>query len=112
MPYLWKWDQGRLSYFSYDNIVRIAIGLSQLEGIDLKSESDPLRNILTEITPLPFLPTHYKVWRNYKRVFETCLLATRVNDRLALTDICKILSAITDDKLGPDEYLSIHFSRF
>lgn len=35
----WRWDQGRLEYFKFDNIIKIAKVLSELDGIWLNTES-------------------------------------------------------------------------
>lgn len=49
MPQIWRWDQGRLSYFNFDNLRRIASVLVQLEGVELNlRDLDPLRTPLEE----------------------------------------------------------------
>ena len=65
----WRWDQGRLGYFQFENIVRIAQVLKTLDGVPLNTREDLLRQPLMQGTGLPFAPAHYKVWRNYARVF-------------------------------------------
>lgn len=85
----WRWDQGRLQYFRYENIVKLAAVLESLDGVALGNGPDLLRAPLASATELPFLPVRYKVWRNYARVFECALLATRVDGRLAATDLCR-----------------------
>lgn len=107
----WRWDQGRLDYFLYENIVRIARVLARLDGIPLNSHEDLLRKPLEQGVELPFAPNHYKVWRNYARVFACAMLATQVNHRLVVTDLCRRLA---DEKTtySPDQYLNFVFSRF
>ena len=107
----WRWDQGRLQYFRYETIVKLAAVLESLDGVALGNGPDLLRVPLTSATELPFLPVHYKVWRNYARVFECALLATRVNGRLIATDLCRKV-AKNPTLFPPDEYLNFVFSHF
>ena len=39
---LWRFDQGRLDYFQFDEIRRIAIALAEIEGIPKPSASDDI----------------------------------------------------------------------
>jgi len=72
----WRWDQGRLDYYNYQNINLIAKVLVENELIELNQRgSDPLRLSLEQRTHLPFSPKNYKVWRNYGRVFVSTLVA-------------------------------------
>jgi hypothetical protein len=90
MPQKWRWDQGRLTYFQYENLKSIAHTLIRLEGVEINQKDvDPLRSELESFTGLPFAPSTYRVWRNYKRVFECSFLGTNLNDRLYVTDFCK-----------------------
>ena len=107
----WRWDQGRLNYFRYENLVLIARVLSELDGVSLKSGGDPLRKPLRKGTCLSFAPSRYTVWRNYARVFQCAMIATRVGDKLAVTDLCKQL-ADEANPLLPDQYFDFLFSRF
>lgn len=107
----WRWDQGRLDYFRFDNVVRIAETLSALDGIALNGKADPLRLPLMTHTGLGFKPDHYRVWRNYARVFRCALLATDVDHRLFVTSLCRKL-ANPKAHVTPDEYLNFVFSRF
>lgn len=110
---IWRWDQGRLEYFKYDNLVRIAHALSELSNTELRTAGDdPLRVRLTSRTGLPFAPTHYRVWRNYGRVFACALLATSINNKLTITDICRRLSGEAGAPFTVDEYLSLFIHRF
>lgn len=107
----WRWDQGRLEYFKFANIVSIARELNKLEGIPLGTQDDLMRAPLEQGTGLPFSPAHYKVWRNYARVFHCALLATNVSGRLVPTDLCRKLAA-EPCALSSDQYLNFVFSRF
>lgn len=109
----WRWDQGRLDYFRFGNIKKIASVLVRLDGIELSPAAggDPLRDFLMSETELPYsAPENYKVWRNYKRVFESTFLATAIDGRLAVSDFCRRLA--TEDGIDADEYLSLLFPRF
>lgn len=107
----WRWDQGRLDYFQFDEIRRIAIALTPLNGIPLPKGSTPdvLRTALAAHSTRPFAPKHYKVWRNYKRVFGCEMLAADVAGHLCTTDLCSLLAA---DALTVDEYLLHIATRF
>lgn len=105
----WRWDQGRLDYFLFDNIKDIASALIELDGAHF--DSDPLRELLMERTGLLFKPFNYTVWRNYKRVFECALLATQINKRLYVSDICRKI-AQEGYTVEADEFLSLHLPRF
>ena len=108
----WRWDQGRLSYFQYDNLVKIANVLLSLQGIKINQRDfDPLREPLENGVGLPFAPYSYRVWRNYARVFECAMLATSLNGKLYATDICKLITKPVD-KFSPDQYFNLLFSRF
>ena len=88
---MWRWDQGRLSYFSLDNIRKIASVIVELNGADLAGHSDPIRIALQHVVNLPFAPSTYRVWRNYARVFKVLGLASKINNRLIATEVCKAL---------------------
>ena len=106
---LWRFDQGRLDYFQFDEIKRIAKALSEIDGIKKPSVGeDIIRQVLSKYTSRPFAPTNYTVWRNYKRVFGCLLLATDIGGRIVCTELCKILSS-DDGNIDIDDYLR-HFS--
>lgn len=107
----WRWDQGRLTYFQFDTLVAIAKVLCSLDGLSLITKDDLLRKPLQENTEMPFAPSHYKVWRNYARVFGCAMLATRYGDKLIVSEICKKL-ANTENPFTPDEYFNFVFSHF
>ncbi len=107
----WRWDQGRLEYFRFDNIRRIACSLHELDGATLKG-GDSLRSPMEDQTGLAFLPSSYSVWRNYGRTFQCALLATKIGNILRTTDICKRLADDGDNALGSDEYFTIIMRQF
>lgn len=108
----WRWDQGRLDYFNFDNLKRIASTLVNLEGVSLKTQGfDPLREPLILLTGLPFAPTHYKVWRNYARIFKWTLLASNIGDSLVVTDVCKKIASTDEESWDVDRYLSFLIPR-
>ncbi len=102
---MWRWDQGRLSYFSLDKIRKIASVIVELDGIDLTDEPDPIRAILEHVVGLPFAPSSYRVWRNYARVFKVLGLASKINNQLVATEVCKSLVKTGDDFLTYDDYI-------
>lgn len=106
----WRWDQGRLTYFQFENICAIAKVLKSLDGLALDTKDDLLRQPLEMNTGLPFSPSHYKVWRNYARVFQCSMLATKFENRLIITELCQNLAG--KNPFSPDEYLNFVFSHF
>ena len=44
----WHWDQGRLDYFQFENIVRIAQVLNALDGVPLNTREDLLHVKIAE----------------------------------------------------------------
>ncbi len=108
----WRWDQGRLQYFAFDNVRSIAESLSGLEGLYLRGPGDPLRAVLPRDTGLPFAPTHYRIWRNYARVFGCSLLATAIEGHLVITELCKRIVGNKKPPLDVDEYIGFIIKRF
>lgn len=104
---MWRWDQGRLQYFSLDRIRKIAACITELDGVSLNTEPDPLRVVLPLNVGLPFAPGHYRVWRNYARVFKILGLASNINGYLMPTSLCRRLTATGEEYLTYDEYLQI-----
>lgn len=110
---LWRFDQGRLDYFQFDEIRRIALALVEVNGI-LKpnADDDIIRQALLNYSHRPFAaPSGYTVWRNYKRVFGCLMLATEVDGRIVCTDLCEIL-ALDSNGIDIDDYMrhfAIHF---
>ena len=106
---LWRFDQGRLDYFQFDEIKRIALALADVNGIPKPSvDEDILRQVLSNYSPRPFAPANYTVWRNYKRVFGCLLLATEIAGRIVCTELCKTL-ATDSDEIDIDDYMR-HFA--
>lgn len=59
MPQKWRWDQGRLTYFQYENLKAIAHTLRRLEGVEINQKDvDPLRGELESFTGLPLHRIH------------------------------------------------------
>jgi hypothetical protein len=112
MAQVWRWDQGRLAYFNYDNIRRIAPVLVELNGLDL-SLRDPLRGLLDSRTGLPFaVPETHTIWRNYGRIFKCELLATGVDRHLVVTDLCRRVAVDGEDAWDVDDYMAFMIPRF
>ena len=62
---MWHWDQGRLEYYQFDALRRIA---SYVTRNDFRLAT---REQLVEATGLPFsAPITYLPWRNYSRVLK------------------------------------------
>jgi len=109
----WRWDQGRLTYFRFENLKKICQVLVDLEGININGVGDSiLRETLTTRTNLPFAPASYTVWRNYARVFACSLVATQLEGSLRVTDIGRKLADIDASAIDVDEYLSFWIPRF
>jgi len=108
----WRWDQGRLIYFDYNNLKLMAQSLIQIDGASLRDDPDPLRGILEQNTGMPFAPSSYRVWRNYKRVFECSFLATSIENKINCTDFCKELALQSGKFQDVDDYLFHYIPRF
>lgn len=102
---MWRWDQGRLQYFSLNHITKISTTLQRLNGADLPAEDDPLRSALEKEVGLPFAPQNYRVWRNYARVFKVLGLASKIDNKLEVTGLCKQLSVQGVGYLTYDDYI-------
>lgn len=106
----WRFDQGRLDYFQFDEVRRIACALAAIDGIAKpKLKDDFLRKSLLDNSSRPFAPADYTVWRNYKRAFGCLMLATEVAGKILCTDLCKVL-AKHPEQVDVDDYLG-HFAR-
>lgn len=96
---MWSWDQGRLDYFQFDNLKKLA--KLALSG-DLRLMD---RGEMVAGTGLPFLPDDekYKPWRNYGRVFRSALLCVpEEGGGSKATKVAKALAA--DGSTTADEY--------
>lgn len=109
---MWRWDQGRLLYFQFDVLKKMASVISELSGSDMKIGEDILRKELELSTGMPFAPTNYNVWRNYKRVFECSFLATKIDSKLQATDFCLELCRGSSYIKDVDDYFSMYLPRF
>ena len=96
---MWDWEQGRMSYFQYDEIRTVARFIMNNDF-----RNTPPTTIRAE-TGLTFPPSHYTPWRNYARTYRLCLLVS-IRDGVAIpTAVSNILA--TDGATTCDEY--IHF---
>lgn len=97
---MWSWDQGHLAYFQYDVLREVARFVTSHQW--QRQDSDLIR----AETGLPFkAPKTHTPWRQYARVFKTCLLISE-NDGIAVpTPVAQILTQ--PGAVTCDEYL--HF---
>lgn len=97
---MWRWEQGRLEYFQFDELRKIA----KFGGhSDLRHAT---QGELKATTGLPFYPIKYLPWRNYSRLFQIAMIAIPKGDaRSELTALGEFLSQ--DGRVTTDEYL--HF---
>lgn len=98
---MWRFDQGRMAFFQFDEIRKIA---KFAIANDLVSSK---RKPLAEATGLSFLPNDddYPPWRNYSRVFRTAMLVAKQNGVAKPTKVAQLLAS--DGKITSDEYF--HF---
>jgi len=109
---MWRWDQGRLTYFQFDILKSIATVLVRFDGIDICDHEPMFRESLMSETGMPFAPPDYTVLRNYKRVFECAFLATVLGRRLIATDFARELAKPNGMFSNVDDYLLSYISRF
>jgi hypothetical protein len=98
---MWNWDQGRLDYFQFDNLKKIArFALAN----DLRLTD---RGTLASATGLPFSPDddNYPPWRNYSRVFRLSMICAEKGDGSSATPLAAHLAS--DGGITTDEYF--HF---
>lgn len=98
---MWSWDQGRLDYFQFDNLKKIAkFALTH----DLRLTN---RTTLAYATGLRFLPDNeqYPPWRNYSRVFGLSLICAKHGLGSRPTRVAMALAE--DGAITADEYF--HF---
>ncbi len=98
---MWRFDQGRIEYFQFDEIRKIA---KYAVAHDLLSS---IRKPLVAATGLPFLPNNdaYRPWRNYSRVFRTAMLVANIDGSAKPTKVARILAQ--DGLTTSDDYF--HF---
>lgn len=109
---IWRWDQGRLLYFEFDILKKISKVLTDLNGVNADLGIDLLRKPLEAETGMPFAPSTYTIWRNYKRVFECSFLATKVGNKIIATDFCLEVSKDNGLIKDIDDYFSLYLPRF
>lgn len=101
--HIWHWEQGRLNYFQFDELRKIA----KFAVTDDLRTAD--RSSLVEAVGLPFPPNNpeYKPWRNYGRAFQLAMIAvpSPKGNGSEVTEIGKLLAE--DGKITTDEYM--HF---
>ena len=100
---MWNWEQGRLEYFQFDELRKIAkFG----RDVDLRHAN---RTELASAVGLPFYPDDptYRPWRNYARLFQIAMIAipAKGGSDSELTVVGNRLAQ--DGKVTTDEYL--HF---
>ncbi|KGE87850.1 MAG: HNH endonuclease [Phaeodactylibacter xiamenensis] len=105
----YRWDQGRLLYFQYNVLRDIASVFDSLEGISPNQDDNLFRRALENTTGMPFSPSSYKVWRNYKRVFECSMLGTTIGGNLFVSNVAK---SIINSDFDVDSYLAEVIRRF
>lgn len=98
---MWSWDQGRLDYFQFDNLKKLA---RYALANDLRLADRPA---LVAATGLPFLPDNdrYPPWRNYSRVFRLSMICAERGRGSAATPLATLLAS--DGGITTDEYF--HF---
>ena len=97
---MWSWDQGRMQYFQFDNLRRMA------DFIVKQDFKRCPREVICHHTGLEFLPVTYSPWRNYSRIYKLCLLVREDEDGNAKpTKIAHILAQL--GTITCDEYM--HF---
>ena len=109
---IWRWDQGRTTYFNFSAICKIAKVLARYNGADMQVVDSGFRDELMHETGLPFAPQHYTVKRNYKRVFQCQLLATYIGNRLFVSDIGRAIANQDPGVSTADGYLYEVMRRF
>lgn len=109
---MWRWDQGRMSYFQYDILKQIAKVLVQFDHWDLIKCENFFRGELEYQTEMPFSPSNYTIQRNYSRVFQCSFLANFIEGKLVVTDVCRDLADVNGEIECVDDYLFNHIVKF
>lgn len=98
---MWNWDQGRLDYFQFDNLKKIArFGAKN----DLRLADQPALSAATGLEYKPVDP-RYPPWRNYGRSFKSALICAADGTGSKLTKVGALLAS--DGGITTDEYF--HF---
>lgn len=109
---MWRWDQGRLLYFQFDVLKKIAKTLIKFDGKDISLCEEDFRYSLEKETNMPFLPKNYTICRNYSRVFQCAFLATTRKRSLLVSEICRELGR-DDGKIKTiDDYMFHYIKSF
>ncbi len=111
---IWRWDQGKLRFLRYPNIVGMARAFAEFDGLDLTLYPDVIAQRLRELTDQQFpigQQPGYDVFRQYQRTFRLSLLAAKINCCIAATPVCKSLAAEANS-LTVDDYLALFSRRF
>lgn len=100
---MWRWDQGRMDYFQFDELRKIAKFATHNDLYQA------LRSPMQAATGLPYSPDqvgYERPWRNYGRTFILTMIAVPDGKGGArLTEVGKLLA--DDGKITADEYF--HF---
>lgn len=100
----WSWDQGRLSYFQFGALKKIA-RISLDKNLRKASFQE-----LQDFVGLPFKPHYYDYppWRNYSRVFKSTMIVTGGGGSQTPAEPTKVARILaTDGGTTTDEYF--HF---
>ena len=97
---MWRWAQGRLAYFQFDNLKALA-HLALRHNLKIVDKGAARAE-----TGLPFPPDDYpQLWRNYSRVVKLTLLVHEEGDRAVPTNVARLLAQ--EGGVTVDEYF--HF---
>jgi len=96
---VWRWDQGRLAYFNFENLRLIS---KAAISYNLKAVS---HEELIGVTQLPFAPVNpsYLPWRNYQRIFKLMRLVTIEDGVAAPTPVARMLAET--GRVTSDEFI-------
>ena len=99
---MWRWDQGRLEYFQFDELRKIAkFAMNQ----DLRQASHDQLKLATGLEFSPQRP-EYRPWRNYGRTFQLALISVAIGpEKSQATELGRLLAR--DGQITADEYF--HF---
>ncbi|MEK2167512.1 HNH endonuclease [Vibrio harveyi] len=107
---MWKWDQGRLQYSKIEKVYALASTLSELNGISIDEDPEGMKDKLITGTGLSFSAGPNGAWRNYARTIRALGLASEIQGKLQITEVCKRLASNGEAKLTPNDYLT-HISK-
>ncbi|MCY4342940.1 MAG: HNH endonuclease [Gammaproteobacteria bacterium] len=99
---MWRWDQGRLSYFQFDNLRAMArLALAH----DWKAVEKSVAVAETGLRFLPDKPGYERPWRNYSRTLKRGLIVYDDGSKAVPTPVAELLAG--DGLVTADEYF--HF---